>query len=199
MKLLPETFEKKGWTFKQLRREGNIALYSKSNASGAFSYEVIMVQSHNGYVIAGQAIEAAEHFPSTAQWGDLGWTYQRSQIQEAMQKFNDLLKARATAPQVEDTKVASEPPPHNQQTEEETVMAKKDNLADVTLPAGEFSIQSLVDFWKTSRPTAYARVKALLDKGSIRESRELVREGTRGRRPKMYTSVEQTPVTTSAE
>jgi hypothetical protein len=86
--VLPEEFTASGWTFKQLRRENNKAIYIKTKGNGLESFEVIRISKHETYEIAGNSIPAAECYPSNEQWGDLGWSY--NDIKEANKKFNKL-------------------------------------------------------------------------------------------------------------
>lgn len=92
MKPLPVEFDRKGWHFKQLKREGMIAIYLRTKpgiTSQIESYEVIKIRRHNGYVVAGNRIEAAETYPSSCHWGEHGWTYRS--FEEALVRFNSLV------------------------------------------------------------------------------------------------------------
>lgn len=75
MKPLATQFRKNGFDFTMLKREGNVALFQKSKPHFTEPhFEIILVQSHNGYELAGRKIEAAETFPSSETWGTKGWT-----------------------------------------------------------------------------------------------------------------------------
>jgi len=76
MKKLENTFWSKGFNFKQIYRDGDIAIYEKcANGSECSSYELIHITSHNGFVIGGIKVPAAEVYPGDSQWGVHGWTY----------------------------------------------------------------------------------------------------------------------------
>ena len=83
MKTLTQ-YTKHGITRKVIRRQENIAI-----AASPRDYEVIIVQSHDGRVIADKECPAAEYPPSSEQWGQKGWTYRT--IDEAIQKYNELV------------------------------------------------------------------------------------------------------------
>jgi hypothetical protein len=75
MKILPKVIEHKGFTLKQLKREGDKAIYEQSKAGfKAKRYEVIRINRHNGYTLGGQHIAPAETYPGASQWGVNGWT-----------------------------------------------------------------------------------------------------------------------------
>ncbi len=77
MKVLPLEIEKSGFGYKQVHRDGMFAVYSQHQGGlrgRIIAYEVIVIQSHNGYTIGGVEIAAAETYPSTASWGKQGWT-----------------------------------------------------------------------------------------------------------------------------
>jgi len=81
----------KKWTFKQVKREGNIAIYTKEQ-EGLVYYEVIIVKSHNGLTFGGIKTEPSEFYPGDNQFGLWGWCYNESQQEEIEAKFQELLK-----------------------------------------------------------------------------------------------------------
>ena len=91
MKKLEKKFSKKGFIYTQLKRVGNKAIYSQKreeNDAKQLRYEVIVIKSHDGYEIAGNKIPAGEVYPSSTQWGTLGWTF--VDLQDAENKFKKL-------------------------------------------------------------------------------------------------------------
>ena len=89
MKALANEFRKSGFDFKLLLRDGNVALLRKTKPALFFeSYEVVRVQRHNGYQIAGKKIPPAEMMPSSYNWGTHGWTF--TSYDAACVKFNQL-------------------------------------------------------------------------------------------------------------
>lgn len=89
MKKLEKTFNKKGFTFTQITREGNKAIYRQDKSDyTSSSFEVVKIGSHNGYELNGTKIAASETYPSTSLWGIQGWTYQT--LDEAKKKFKKI-------------------------------------------------------------------------------------------------------------
>jgi len=89
--ILPKEFVSKGITFQQIVREDNYAIYAISRPRWrSKSYEVIEIQTHNGYELAGVAIPPAECYPGSSQWGVLGFSYQNKD--DALKKFNQLVE-----------------------------------------------------------------------------------------------------------
>jgi len=93
MKILQTNFDgradQKGYSFKQLVRKNGWAIYSKTKDSHT-SFEVIKVQEHGDYMIAGTKIEAAECMPSSSTWGDFGFSYLT--LEQAKSKFSEVTK-----------------------------------------------------------------------------------------------------------
>lgn len=76
MKKIEKQFTQKGFAFRQLHREQDYAIYERwSEASpDRKHYEVIKIQSHNGYAIGGQSYPPSEFYPSSNSWGMHGFT-----------------------------------------------------------------------------------------------------------------------------
>ena len=67
-------FTKWGDLFEQVARAGQWAVFRRSPKVGRHHYELIKVQSHNGYSVQGKQIEASECFPPSTSWGTYGFT-----------------------------------------------------------------------------------------------------------------------------
>lgn len=78
-------YRKHGNDFLLIKRSGNIGLFKENKYN---SYEVIIIQSHNGREIMGNVIPPAEFAPSDESWGSKGWTYTIEA--DALKKFNEL-------------------------------------------------------------------------------------------------------------
>lgn len=88
MKKIEKSFTSKGFEFKQITRNGDMAIYEKcAPGSKCPSYEIVHITSHNGYVIQGNKIPASEVYPGDTQWGSHGWTY--PSLQAAKDKFKE--------------------------------------------------------------------------------------------------------------
>ncbi len=91
MKILEKNFTYKGFEHSQILREGNIAIYKQKLQSGITEkFEVIIIESHNGYEIAGQKFPPSEMYPSSTQWGVKGFTLLT--YEDALKKMNLLKK-----------------------------------------------------------------------------------------------------------
>lgn len=91
MKVLEKNFTYKGFEHSQVLREGNIAIYKQKLQEGVTErFEVVTIDSHNGYEIAGQKFPPSEMYPSSNQWGVKGFTLLT--YEDALEKFNFLKK-----------------------------------------------------------------------------------------------------------
>lgn len=89
---LEKEFNKKGFHFKEVWREGDYCIYSMSNDLKILSYESFKTHVTPEYLMAGVKIEAKEWFPSWAEVGikmahscaSLGFAHKR--IEEYKQK-----------------------------------------------------------------------------------------------------------------
>src|SRR3990167_7921761 len=87
-KPLQTEFKSRGFNFKQLARDGDSAVFSKTKDGWSHeAYEVIKVGRHNGYVLGGVTIEPAETYPSSEQFGQFGFSYQSKE--RAFEKFKN--------------------------------------------------------------------------------------------------------------
>jgi hypothetical protein len=86
-KPVPEVFNKKGYTYRQIKREGNKAIFEQTR--GDFTaYEVVKIGKHNGYTMGGAYIEPSETYPGSSLWGILGWTC--TDLDSANTRYNTL-------------------------------------------------------------------------------------------------------------
>lgn len=92
--ILPIEFKgrasQKEFQFKQLKREGMIALYEKKDKEGTVYYETIVVQKHDGRTMPGGAkVPPSEYFPSDNSFGLYGWCF--NLLDKAEEKYQSLL------------------------------------------------------------------------------------------------------------
>ena len=71
---LPTEFFKYNDHHQLVFREGKVALFRRTSPLRRTSWEVIIVQAHEGREAFGVQMPAAEYYPSTGSWGTLGWT-----------------------------------------------------------------------------------------------------------------------------
>lgn len=75
-KPLPTAYRSHGFDYAQIKRVGDVAIFEQSKQGLSRTwFEVVCVQRHDGYSIAGNDIAPAETMPSASQWGRSGWTY----------------------------------------------------------------------------------------------------------------------------
>ena len=76
MKKIEKAFTSKNFSHKQIHREGDLAIYERHHDTTPENkhYEVVKIQSHNGYAIGGQMYPASEFYPSSNGWGSDGYT-----------------------------------------------------------------------------------------------------------------------------
>jgi hypothetical protein len=72
-KPLPKQFRRDGFTYRQICREGDFAIYRQSNKHSE-AFEVIRIRRRDGFEIGGRFVEPAEIYPTSEAWGVDGWT-----------------------------------------------------------------------------------------------------------------------------
>ena len=167
-KPLETEFTKNTFRFRQLRREGDIAIFHKVAMQGTArpkahdaGFETVVVSRHNGYDIAGVHMDPAECYPGNEQWGQKGWTY--TTLFEAETRYEQLLGRAPEAPIIPDVEKDEETPGEEIETHR-TRRPKGTALVLSVLPSGEFSVKELAAANKVEYVTAYQFVKQELDK-----------------------------------
>jgi hypothetical protein len=75
MKILEKELTFGGFNLKQVLRDGKFAIYKQTKKGWKLKrFEVIIIESHNGYDLAGQHFPPSEVYPSSNQWGLKGFT-----------------------------------------------------------------------------------------------------------------------------
>ena len=83
-KVIPTEFNKKGFHYKQVKREGGKAIFLQTREGTSLNnYEVVKIGRHNGYTMGGAYIEPSETYPGSSLWGISGWTCQTLEAAEA--------------------------------------------------------------------------------------------------------------------
>ena len=75
---LPTRFQRDGFDFRQIAREGNAAIYEQTwsgCAEPSACYEVIRIRRRDGFRIGDRFIEPAEVYPNSDAWGVDGFTF----------------------------------------------------------------------------------------------------------------------------
>jgi hypothetical protein len=76
-KPLPKEFRRDGFNYRQIAREGDVALYEQtwlSCAEPSRSYEVILIRRRDGFQIGEKLIQPYEIYPNCDAWGTDGFT-----------------------------------------------------------------------------------------------------------------------------
>jgi hypothetical protein len=76
-KPLPKEFRRDGFTYRQIAREGNAAIYEQTwggCSNPSICYEVIRIRRREGFQIGEKFVEAYEVYPNTNSWGVDGFT-----------------------------------------------------------------------------------------------------------------------------
>jgi hypothetical protein len=76
-RLLPTEFRHNGFTFRQIARERNAAIYEQrwnGCRNPSVAYEVVRIRRRDGFHIGGRFIEPAEVYPNSEAWGVDGFT-----------------------------------------------------------------------------------------------------------------------------
>jgi len=83
---IPPSFTKKGFCYRQVRRQGDVAIFEQTRKDSEFKrYEVVKIGRHNGYTMGGAYIAPAETYPGSSLWGITGWTCE--DLSAANQRF----------------------------------------------------------------------------------------------------------------
>lgn len=79
-----------GFEFEQIRRQGDVALLSKTKPSHTHStFEVVIIQVHPAEHIFGRDRPQRESMPPSETWGTCGWS--DSSLERAIFRFNWLV------------------------------------------------------------------------------------------------------------
>jgi hypothetical protein len=77
-KPLPKEFRRDGFTYRQIAREGDAAIYEQTwsgFADPGVCFEVIRIRRREGFQIDGRFVEPAEVYPTSESWGVDGFTF----------------------------------------------------------------------------------------------------------------------------
>lgn len=103
MKILEKNITLKGFEYKQVFRDGKFAIYEQTKDGYNFKkYETVIIESHNGYELAGQYFPPSEMYPSTSMWGMKGFTMES--YDDAIEKIKYLKKVESKKAEKEKNK-----------------------------------------------------------------------------------------------
>ena|SRR5437868_5231232 len=75
---LPKEFRHDGFTFRQIARANNAAIYQQTwngCSNPSVCYEVIRIRRREGFAINGRVVEPAEVYPNSEAWDNDGLTF----------------------------------------------------------------------------------------------------------------------------
>jgi len=91
-RLLPKEFRRDGFTYRQIAREGNAAIYEHTwngCPNPSIAYEVIRIRRRDGFQISDRFVEPAEVYPRSELWGVDGFTF--TNRNKAFAKLSEIL------------------------------------------------------------------------------------------------------------
>lgn len=97
MQPLPTTYNKNGFTFNQVDREGDVAIYEQimPELSKRVAYEVFEVLKKPAATINGVDIPERESCPGNEQWGNYGFTvYDLSKAKQKQAEIAEKIRNR---------------------------------------------------------------------------------------------------------
>ena len=70
-------FQRNGFDYRQIYREGDFAIYRQTWKGNEYSaaFEVARIKRRQGFEIGDRFIPPAEVYPRSERWGELGWTF----------------------------------------------------------------------------------------------------------------------------
>ncbi len=91
MQELEIAFRRNGYDYEQMTRSRSTAIYQQTDPdSGDIWYEVIKITIREENNFKGRVFPRRERYPSSEDWGRLGWTFKDRQNAEAKyQELND--------------------------------------------------------------------------------------------------------------
>jgi hypothetical protein len=75
---LAKEFQRDGFNYRQIKREGNAAIYEQAwlgCAESSLSYDVVRIRYREGFQIENRFVNAAEIYPNSEAWGVDGFTF----------------------------------------------------------------------------------------------------------------------------
>jgi hypothetical protein len=186
------TFEKYGDTFTEIKRNGQIAIFERTNPGRKWSeYEVVILRDTKEYTLNGVTIAAKEDaYPGSQSWGKSGWSFVDLNLAE--EKFSQVVSEKCTP---EGTVIVGKrgrkPNPEKKESvkTENGEPAKKGRKAvdrsELKFPGGEWSVnEAHVLNPNVCHATIYHYVKDLVKAGKMVECGKMV--GGRGKAKLLY-------------
>jgi hypothetical protein len=93
---LKTEFTRDGFTYRQIWRQRDVAVYEYSSRGGSFEVVIIRVDPPT-HLPSGEFMPARERYPRDTQWGALGWTFGPRDREVAFAVAEVLAKTRKNA------------------------------------------------------------------------------------------------------
>jgi hypothetical protein len=92
MRILETEFDHKGWHFRQIAREGMVAIYHRQKRIGGNveHWEVIRIHIERPTEINGVHYPERENYPRSEEWGQDGFTCHT--LERAREKFDSMVQ-----------------------------------------------------------------------------------------------------------
>jgi hypothetical protein len=90
-KLLETQFQRGGFSYKQIAREKDVAIFEQAwrrSSEPSICWEVVIIRRHSGKTIKGHWVEPSEFYPSSSEWGKYGFTFPNRD--KALAKFFEM-------------------------------------------------------------------------------------------------------------
>jgi len=84
-------FRQSGFTFTQLQRVGDVAIYGQTKGKQSPAFEVVIIRRREASIAFGHEFPATEYYPKSEDWGTYGFTYLT--LKETERKLRKLVVA----------------------------------------------------------------------------------------------------------
>jgi hypothetical protein len=95
---LAKEIKRAGMLYREIWRQGDVAIYCAKGKGPRIEYEVFQVQLFLAEEVNGRSYPAREGFPKNSEWGSLGFTYtnnsHRDPLAAALARAQQLLTAK---------------------------------------------------------------------------------------------------------
>ena len=174
-KPLDTTFKKSGFRFRQLIREGDLAIFHKVHLENSLcpketdaGFEVVVIQKNDEHIMGGVTIEAKESLPGNEKWGSKGWTYKN--LLEAEKRFERLKNGDIPEDSIEISPDFEEEPVLDTSTQQEEPATKTIpqwpkslKREELKFPEGRFTKKEFAELNGIPYSTAHPAIENMLD------------------------------------
>lgn len=112
MRVLAKTFTRKHITYRQIKREGNVAVYSYSppdEPTRVRGYETIVITPHEQIKMFGNIVKAHKTYPGDNAFGKKAWSHLK--LENALDKMAQVVQDEAMKVEKKTLKASNPPTP----------------------------------------------------------------------------------------